>query len=210
MRAPVTSDLLAAGPALFAIVALAGFSIGFFAWLGLIVPRHHAFVSDLGLLVALAGGTGATLWLWQWYARYFSRRTGATYARSLRYDAFTWVPFLLLWLTFVLPPALTHGEARDLCCVRRGFLRRQSAHRGALQSDRARGAARLRRHAHRHHRHRRAGGRHHRTACRHRTSKSPRTSCSTCGAAGMRCTTSTSRRKGIRVPTWRSSRSFRC
>ncbi|MGC2130010.1 MAG: mannosyltransferase family protein, partial [Candidatus Aquilonibacter sp.] len=112
MRAPVTSDLLAAGPALFAVVALAGFSIGFFAWLGLIVPRHHAFVSDLGLLVALAGGTCATLWLWQWYARYFSRRTGATYARSLRYDAFTWAAFPLLWLTFVLPPALTHGEAR--------------------------------------------------------------------------------------------------
>jgi hypothetical protein len=112
VRTPVTSDLLAAGLAPCIIVALAGFSIGFFAWLSLIVPRHHPLVSDFGLIVALAGGTGATLWLWQSYAHYFSRRTGATYARSLRYDAFTWAPFILLWLTFVLPLGLTHGESR--------------------------------------------------------------------------------------------------
>ncbi len=112
IRTPVTSDLLAAGLAPCIIVALAGFSIGFFAWLSLIVPRHHPFVSDLGLIVALAGGTGATLWLWQYYAHYFSRRAGATYARSLRYDAFTWAPFILLWLTFVLPLGFTHGESR--------------------------------------------------------------------------------------------------
>jgi hypothetical protein len=112
IRTPVTSDLLAAGLAPCIIVALAGFSIGFFAWLSLIVPRHHPLISDLGLIVALAGGTGATLWLWQNYAHYFSRRAGATYARSLRYDAFTWAPFILLWLTFVLPLGFTHGESR--------------------------------------------------------------------------------------------------
>ena len=111
-RAPVASDLLAAGPAPCTIVAVAGFTIGFFAWLGLVVPRHNIYLNDLGLLVALVGGTGGALWLWQSYARYFSRRTGGTFARSLRYDALTWAPFVVLWLTFVLPLAVTHGESR--------------------------------------------------------------------------------------------------
>jgi hypothetical protein len=111
-RASVASDLLAAGPAACALVALAGFSIGFFAWLSFIVPHHSELLSDFGLLAALVAGTGGTLWLWQWYARYFSRRAGARYARSLFYDAFTWAPFVLLWLTFVLPTDLTHGESR--------------------------------------------------------------------------------------------------
>jgi hypothetical protein len=111
-RAPVASDLLASGPAPFTIVAVAGFTLGFFAWLGLIAPRHIGFLDDLGLLLALAVGTGGALWSWQRYARYFSRRTGATFGRSLRYDAFTWAPLILLWLTFVLPLAITHGESR--------------------------------------------------------------------------------------------------
>ena len=111
-RASLTSDLLAAGPAACTIVALAGFTIGFFAWLALIVPRHEAFLDDLGLLFALAAGVAGSLGLWQRYARYFSRRAGATFARSLRYDAFTWAPFVFLWLTFVLPLGLTHGESR--------------------------------------------------------------------------------------------------
>ncbi|HTC31084.1 MAG TPA: mannosyltransferase family protein, partial [Candidatus Acidoferrum sp.] len=112
VRATATSDLLASGPALCAIVALAGCTIGFFAWLGLVVPRHNELLSDVGLLVAVLGGGAFVLWLWQHYAHYFSRRTGATYARSLRYDAFTWAPFVLLWLTFVLPIGITHGESR--------------------------------------------------------------------------------------------------
>ena len=111
-RSPVASDLLAAGSAPCTIVAVAGFTIGFFAWLAVIVPRHSVLLDNLGLLVALVGGTGGALWAWQSYARYFSRRAGATFARSLRYDAFTWAPFILLWLTFVLPLAVTHGESR--------------------------------------------------------------------------------------------------
>jgi Gpi18-like mannosyltransferase len=111
-RATAAIDLLAAGPAACAIVALAGFTLGFFAWLSLIAPRMSSPLSDLGLLVALVAGTGGTLWLWHRYARYFSRRAGATYARSLRYDALTWAPFVLVWLTFVLPVGVTHGESR--------------------------------------------------------------------------------------------------
>ena len=112
LRTSAASDLLAAGPAACSVVALAGFTIGFFAWLTLVVPHHQAFLSDISLLVALPAGTAAVLWLWQWYAHYFSRRAGATYARSLRYDALTWAPFILLWLTFILGPGFTNGESR--------------------------------------------------------------------------------------------------
>ena len=111
-RNPFFGDLLSAGALLFAIVGLAGFTLGFFAWIGLIVPRHDAISSNLGLLVFTLGGIAAVLASWRQYARYFSRRSGATFARSLRYDAFTWAPFLLLWLAFVLPASFTHGESR--------------------------------------------------------------------------------------------------
>lgn len=117
LRTAVASDLLAAGPAVCAIVALAGFTLGFFAWLAAVVPLHIAALDDLGLLLALVAGTAAALWLWHRYARYFSRRAGATYARSLRYDALTWAPFLLLWLTFVLPPGLTNDSRIFVLCA---------------------------------------------------------------------------------------------
>jgi Mannosyltransferase (PIG-V) len=109
---PLISDLLSAGPALFAVVGLAGFTLGFFGWIGFIVPLHDAVLSELALPIATLGGVAVVLGLWQRYARYFSRRTGATFARSLRYDAFTWAPFVLIWLAFVLPVATTHGGSR--------------------------------------------------------------------------------------------------
>jgi hypothetical protein len=99
-------------PASFAIVGLAGFSVGFFAWLGYVVPRHNAFLSEAGLLFFAVAGVVAAIAGWQSYARYFSRRTGITLARSLEYDAFTWAPFILLWLGFILSPAATHSSAR--------------------------------------------------------------------------------------------------
>ncbi|MGC1379601.1 MAG: mannosyltransferase family protein [Candidatus Baltobacteraceae bacterium] len=102
-------DLLAAGWAALIAVASAGLTLGFFAWYALIVPRHSAVLSELGLLVGALGGVAAALALWNAYARYFSRRAGITLVRSLQYDALTWPPFLLLWFTFVLAPQLTHG-----------------------------------------------------------------------------------------------------
>ena len=102
-------ELLAPGwSPLFAVV-LAGLTLGFFAWYAVIVPRHDAAESELGLLAGMLGGVIGALLLWYGYARYFSRRAGITQQRSLQYDSLTWVPFLLLWLTFVLPPQLTHG-----------------------------------------------------------------------------------------------------
>ncbi len=104
-----STGLLAAGwPALVA-VCCAGVSLGFYAWYAIVVPMHRAALAELGLLAGIAAGVLVALALWQGYARYFSQRAGITLVRSLQYDAVTWLPFLLLWLTFVLAPQLTHG-----------------------------------------------------------------------------------------------------
>jgi hypothetical protein len=111
-RNVLVGDLLSAGPTLFAVVGLAGFTLGFFAWVGYVIPLHDGALSELALPLLSLGGVAAALAAWRWYAHYFSRRSGATFARSLRYDAFTWAPFILLWLVFFLPPALTHGGSQ--------------------------------------------------------------------------------------------------
>ncbi|MBV8148765.1 MAG: hypothetical protein JO092_06720 [Candidatus Eremiobacteraeota bacterium] len=102
-------QLLAPGKGALVAVALAGCTLGFFAWYAVVVPRHNPFESNLGLIVGVVGGACAAIVCWIAYARYFSRRAGTTFTRSLQYDALTWIPFWLLWLTFVLPPQLTHG-----------------------------------------------------------------------------------------------------
>ncbi len=115
-------ELLVSGWLPLAAVALGGLTLGFFAWYAVIVPRHDAFLAQFGLLVAVPGFAAAALAVWLGYARYFSRRSGTTLARSLRYDALSWLPFLLLWLTFVLQPQITHGArlflvAATMFCV---------------------------------------------------------------------------------------------
>ncbi len=105
---PFTDLLVAGWPALTA-VALAGLTLGFFGWYALIVPFHRGAVSELGLIAGTAAGLILAIAGWIAYAAYFSRRAGITFVRSVQYDAMTWLPFLLLWLTFVLPPQLTHG-----------------------------------------------------------------------------------------------------
>ncbi len=102
-------DLLAAGWAALIAVASAGLTLGFFGWYAVVVPRHNAILSELGLIAGAAAGIAMATALWTGYARYFSRRAGITLVRSLQYDALTWVPFLILWFTFVLAPQLTHG-----------------------------------------------------------------------------------------------------
>lgn len=98
-------------------VLIAGLTLGFFAWYGLIVPRHDPIATQLGFLVITLGGAAIALWLWYAYSQYFSRRSGITLARSLRYDALTWSPFILLWLSFVLAPQVTHGSRLFVICA---------------------------------------------------------------------------------------------
>lgn len=111
------SDLLVAGWSALLAVAAAGLTLGFFAWYSLIVPRHHGAIGELGLLAATVGGVVLAVAAWIAYARYFSRRAGITLDRSLRYDAMTWPPFLILWITFVVAPQLTHGARLFLVAI---------------------------------------------------------------------------------------------
>ncbi len=119
--APFGDGIVAGWPAP-AIVGLAGLSLGFFAWYALIVPHHHGLISEAGLVAGVVLGALAALVFWALYSQYFTRRAGITLVRSLQYDALTWLPFFLLWLTFVLPAQLTHGArlfllALILACV---------------------------------------------------------------------------------------------
>lgn len=115
-------DLLVAGWAAPAAVTIAGLTLGFFAWYALIVPGRHGVLGEAQLVGAVCAGGIATIALWSGYARYFAKRGGITLVRSLQYDAITWLPFLLLWLTFVLRPEVTHGArlflfALTLACI---------------------------------------------------------------------------------------------
>jgi hypothetical protein len=110
-------ELLAPGWAPLVAVAAAGLTLGLFAWYVAIVPLHSAVVAQIGLLAAAPAGIVVTIAAWVGYARYFSRRAGTTLVRSLQYDALAWLPFLLLWLTFVLPPQVTHGAGLFLVAV---------------------------------------------------------------------------------------------
>lgn len=110
-------ELLAPGWAPLVAVAGAGLTLGLFAWYVAIVPLHSAVVAQIGLLAAAPAGIVVTIAAWVGYARYFSRRAGTTLVRSLQYDALAWLPFLLLWLTFVLPPQVTHGAGLFLVAV---------------------------------------------------------------------------------------------
>jgi len=115
-------DLLVAGWAATAAVTLAGLTLGFFAWYALIVPGRHGVLGEVQFIVTVCAGTAATIAVWSGYARYFARRAGITIVRSLQFDAITWLPFLLLWLTFALASEITHGArlfllALTLACV---------------------------------------------------------------------------------------------
>ncbi len=122
LRSVRLGELLVSGWIPLLAVVLSGLTLGFFAWYALIVPLHNAAAGQLGLLTAAPAGGVVAVAAWFGYAHYFSRRAGTTLARSLQYDALAWVPFLLLWLTFWLPPQLTHGArlflvAGSLFCI---------------------------------------------------------------------------------------------
>jgi Gpi18-like mannosyltransferase len=115
-RSTSSGELLVAGWAPLAAAVLAGLTLGFFFWFAAIVPRHHDALTQLTLLPSTLLGAVVVVWAWIAYSHYFSRRTGITFARSLQYDALTWVPFILLWLTFALSPSITHGSRLLAIC----------------------------------------------------------------------------------------------
>ncbi|HET7813925.1 MAG TPA: mannosyltransferase family protein [Candidatus Baltobacteraceae bacterium] len=105
-------SLLAAGWSALACVALAGITLGYFLWEGAVVPTHRPTFTQLGLLFCIPAGAVIAIALWTGYSRYFSGRTGVLYERALQYDAFSWLPFIFLWLSYALPLDVTHGPAR--------------------------------------------------------------------------------------------------
>jgi Mannosyltransferase (PIG-V) len=108
----LADTLLVAGWGPLAAVALAGLTLGFFGWYGLLVPTHRPTLVQAGLPIGLLIGCAFAVWAWLAYSRYFAWRTGIKYQRSLQYDALAWLPFVLLWLAFVLPLSFTHGGVR--------------------------------------------------------------------------------------------------
>ncbi|MBV8727985.1 MAG: hypothetical protein JO233_09370, partial [Candidatus Eremiobacteraeota bacterium] len=90
-------------------VILAGLTLGFFGWYYAVVPLHHELFSEIALPLGMVAGAVIALWLWRSYAVYFSRRAGVKFERSLQYDALSWLCWLLLWLSFVLPLQVTHS-----------------------------------------------------------------------------------------------------
>lgn len=112
LRVAQADTLLVAGWGPLAAVLLSGLTLGFFAWYSFIVPMHRPTLIQAGLPVALVLGAALVTWAWIAYSRYFATRAGVLYQRSLQYDAISWLPFILLWLAFVLPLSFTHGGAR--------------------------------------------------------------------------------------------------
>jgi Gpi18-like mannosyltransferase len=102
-------DLLIAGWVAPVAVTLAGLTLGFFGWYAFLVPSLSGAASEIGLIGSMLGGAAFAVATWLGYSRYLSQRAAITLARSLRYDALTWPPFALLWLTFVSSSQLTHG-----------------------------------------------------------------------------------------------------
>lgn len=108
----VSGTLPAAGWLAFACVLAAGASLGFFFWAAAVVPTHRPSLIQLALLLCAPAGAALTTAVWVTYCRYFSSRTGALYERVARYDAWSFAPFLLMWLAYVLPADFTEGGAR--------------------------------------------------------------------------------------------------
>ncbi len=109
LHVPGSAEVLASGWAPFATVSVAGLTVGFFIWLHGILPTHHGAIGSATLPLTTLGGAILAVWGWIAYAKYFARRAGIKFDRALQYDALTFAPFLLLWLSFVLPLTLTHG-----------------------------------------------------------------------------------------------------
>ena len=108
---------MAAGAFPLALVAFAGLTLGFFTWYGFIVPRQSATLTELGLPLSLLLGAATGIALWYGYSRYFSWRTGVRLANTLRYDALTWAPYALLWLSFGLAPHWGAGARLFVICT---------------------------------------------------------------------------------------------
>ncbi len=95
-----------------ALTAVAGFSIGFFAWYLLATHAHLSGLAANLLLAALALGTPITATvIWYGYSRWISWTCNVSLEDMLKADAWSYVPFLALWAYVISMPATLTGAA---------------------------------------------------------------------------------------------------
>ncbi len=83
---------------------LGGLTAGFFLWYALLASGRlqGSNLTEISLVLAMAFGGVASLGVWIAYGRYFSRRAGVPLAKSLRYDAASYLALQVLWLALIL------------------------------------------------------------------------------------------------------------
>ncbi len=94
-----------------ASVASGGITLGFFLWYGFVSEYHTGLITtELVFLGSLCFGLAAALAGWQWYGRYFARRSEVALTEALRYDAFSWLTLHAMWFTFIFAGASATGR----------------------------------------------------------------------------------------------------
>ncbi len=95
------------------VTGLAGLSIGAFAWYALSIHAEGALASSTASLVAcVVAGLVAAYGSWFGYAAWASRYFGVELDTLLQADAYSYLPFLSLWLyVFQEPPTISSAPA---------------------------------------------------------------------------------------------------
>jgi len=95
-----------------ALTAFAGLSAGIFLWYLLATHAHmSAIVSNLALAALSIGGAFGTTAIWYSYARWISWTCNVSLEDMLKADAWSYAPFLGLWVYIVWLPATLTGAA---------------------------------------------------------------------------------------------------
>jgi len=95
-----------------ALTAFAGLSAGIFLWYLLATHAHmSAIVSNLALAALSIGGAFGTTAIWYSYSRWISWTCNVSLEDMLKADAWSYAPFLGLWVYIVWLPATLTGAA---------------------------------------------------------------------------------------------------
>ena len=96
-----------------ALAAFSGLSLGIFGWYVLATHGHlSSTLSNLALLCFIVAGTAFAVLAWYSYSRWLSARCDIELADVLKSDAWSFAPFIALWLyLFEMPPSLTSASA---------------------------------------------------------------------------------------------------
>src|SRR5579864_6074096 len=95
------------------LTLFSGMSSGIFCWYVLATHGHPSpTFSNAALLLFSVGGSALALLAWYWYSCWISVRCNVELSGTLKADAWSFLPFIGLWLyLFELPPSLTSASA---------------------------------------------------------------------------------------------------